>query len=657
MRAPRLSSLVSLALIGLVALVGCRESGDFVDFDASDFNYSPAVLNFQQVATGSTLTSNITLFNNGDREIRLDSLELTAPDGANADAFTILNPWEDGSYVLPGQDTVQIQVEYAPSESLQYRGLISFGTNIPDQPLVEIAVNAATPRPEIVVPERVTFTRTAPGSTDYQLLEVSNVGFAPLVIDDVSISGDSEFSIAFPGVNPADLDLDTDAPPESVDPNDSFFVRVFFEAVDDEFRSAVLSIASNDPNRPNTVVAVTANSNAPCLELEESTVDFGLSSIGNTSRRTVTLRNCSDVADTVITAIEIEDDQEEVFNVVQSSLPGQLQDGNNAVLGPRSAVSFLLGYSPVEERTDEATLVVRSNDAARPNLRADIVGQGSNFECPIAVARGRVRDTLAWQSDFIPAVPLDEIEFSADESFDPDGTNLSYEWTLVDRPPSSGAFFTPNNTVASPNLFLDIAGRYVVELVVYDGHGLMACDPSQLIIEAAPDSDIHVELTWNVAASPSGTGVDMDLHYLHENGQWGMGSPWEIFFGNTSEDWGNDGTVSLDIDDLTGAEPENINHNNPGGSPGNPRTYSAGVYYFSNSSGYPNADVMMRVYLSGQLVREIETRLFEAGGFGGTGDFWWAVNIPWDGVTLDVEDVNVIYEGGFTEANAGGGSL
>lgn len=632
-----------------LAIVACGdERSGFGEVEQGDFVVSPQSISYPQVTIGDSAVRTLELRNEGESTIILENLELSDSATRDSSAFHLVNGWR-GSLSIEGGESYLLEIRYTPEESIHYGGLLTFSTNIPGERDVEVGIIAQRPQPELFAADTVTFSRTPAGSQDWRLLEVQNLGHADLEIDDISISGDFEFGMSFAvpveggsGESPvAPIEHDHDTPPEAIAPGDSAYVRVLFHAVTAEYRSAIINIDSNDPTRPSYPVVVSANSNAPCLELESEEINFGLAPIAHASQRSVTVRNCSDVADTVISEIEFSDDAEGLFAIMQSSLPGQLAEGGTAILGPQQTANFVLTYTPIAEQNDEGMLIITSNDAANTNRQVVVRGQGTELACPIAIAEGRLAGTTRWEDEHIPALPLDIIQFTASQSYDPDETALSYQWTILDSPRGSGAHFQPNPSVENPQMMLDIAGRYEIELTVYDGHGIASCEPGTLIIEAMPDADIHVELTWNVPASQSGTGTDLDLHYLHPAGSWNSGSPWEILYNNRSEDWGADGTVSLDIDDLTGDRPENVNHDNPGVG----LTYSAGVYYFSDQQGWGGTDATIRVYLAGQLVREKTRRMETAGGFDGTGDFWHAVDIPWDGLHLEVTDVDVLHSG------------
>lgn len=89
------------------------------------------------------------------------------------------------------------------------------------------------------------------------------------------------------------------------------------------------------------------------------------------------------------------------------------------------------------------------------------------------------------------------------DSFDPDGDPITYQWTFVDRPAGSLALFD-DATSPTPSFVLDVAGDYIVQLVVNDGQidsepatvfieGVLSCIDN---LEIRPKFD-KITLTWD----------------------------------------------------------------------------------------------------------------------------------------------------------------
>ena len=649
------------------ALSGCGEEGIGGD-DPGELEIHPAAVTFSDVNVGSSAIDTITLTNTGESDITLSELSLGEDSSrpGTHEVFELLNPWDDRLSLDP-DEFYTLEIEYAPVAAEEHDALLSFRTNISEMTEVDIEVSAPTPAPELLAEETVVFDRTPVGSQEWRLTEIQNIGYSDLEIEDIFLSGGDEnhFDISFPAdISEADASevsdgsvvapesYDTDTHQEVVAADESMWVRVHFEAPDDDFKWTELIIETNVPQHR---VAVSANSDAACLEYVGDYIDFGRASINNTSQQTVTLQNCSGLSETVITDMaigyldeegEFEEDEDVRFAINEDTLPPEFADGGVEPLEPDGNMSFLMTYTPLDAVDDEAVLSVSSTDDASP-LLVDIVGNGVDLECPIAKAEARIAETGMWDEHSVFGVPLDEIEFDGRQSYDPDEPDVEvvYEWSLTDQPLNSTAQLQ-NPESAQPSLTADIAGRYVVELVVYDGAGLATCDPAQIIIEIEPQAAIHVELTWEVPAAQDGTGVDLDLHYLHPNGNWSE-EPWGVYWANPNPttEWNDGSEISLDIDDRTGQEPENINHDRPDAN----YDYSVGVYYFSDQPGYGATDARVRIFFHDALILEKQQRLHTAGGGAGpeatTGDFWYVADI---GVsppnTPDINELQIIDE-------------
>lgn len=168
-----------------------------------------------------------------------------------------------------------------------------------------------------------------------------------------------------------------------------------------------------------------------------------------------------------------------------------------------------------------------------------------------------------------------------------DGDIVTTQWTLDATPDGSDAN-GPNQTNSTQTEFRpDIAGIYSLGLRVVDDDGQSA--RCTIPVYAVATEGLRLELFWDSAP-------DMDLHLLHpEATNWhsaldcyyancvgGVGLPW---FSSSAAD-----NPRLDIDDVTGFGPENINIDNP-----EPGTYRVGVHaYFGDSQS-----VTVRVYCGG----------------------------------------------------------
>gem|GEM_PF-1751894 len=199
-----------------------------------------------------------------------------------------------------------------------------------------------------------------------------------------------------------------------------------------------------------------------------------------------------------------------------------------------------------------------------------------------------------------------------------DGNIVSYEWTLIDYPVGSAELLvTPNSSTTE--LVTDLAGTYTAELIVTDNDGLTGS--CQVSVESIPEDDLRVEMFWTEA------GDDMDLHLLPP-GYWdqhgcNIYSSYSLrsevcYFSNcragsnnlNNVDWtitrdsvnnvGYDDDPYLDLEDVSGVGPENINIEAPEVTS---NEYVVVVHDYSGT-GDPTISnsVTVNVYLDGVLV-------------------------------------------------------
>ncbi|MEC9466873.1 MAG: PKD domain-containing protein [Myxococcota bacterium] len=206
------------------------------------------------------------------------------------------------------------------------------------------------------------------------------------------------------------------------------------------------------------------------------------------------------------------------------------------------------------------------------------------------------------------AVPDQTIFLNGSGSSDPDGLALTYSWTVASRPDGSTAEISAP-TAMNPTLLADLAGDFTVCLTVQDADSCVS-QPDCMTITVAPQVNLHIELTWDT------TNSDVDLHYRAAGGTFFdgysslLGCSWDssdVYWCSTWPDWGSGGQglpdgdysndPSLDVDNITGYGPENINQDNLFDTP----SYTTvGVHYYWDKGGGPT-NARIRIYVDGLL--------------------------------------------------------
>lgn len=482
--------------------------------------------------------------------------------------------------------------------------------------------------PDIDGPERVMFGDVLEGETVTEDVTITNTGRALLKLGHWRIDG--RFQLSFPSYADARPGEPAEVPTELL-PGESVEARITYVARTTDRAEGLLSIESNDPDEPTFEVELYANADFPCLALEPADrIDFGTVELGEAARRFIRARNCAQRSPTTFSVSSLEAADE--YEILDPAI------GDEIELQPGEVFEIAVTFRPQTPGDYDGVVYIDSDDELEPQRMVELTGKGKPYDCPEAVIRAYHPDrgeALADPVGELAAVPLDTIELDASFSRDPEGSGIErVEWRLVQRPPDSTSGLTSPDGVEN-SLWMQLAGTYEVELNVWNGLGVKSCEPARMTLKSIADEDIHIQLVWNTPNDPDETdssGADVDVHLLHPNanGIWNL-PPWDCFWQNQTPDWGRPGVdeddPSLDIDDIDGAGPENINLNNPEVD----TKYNVGVYYFSDHSwGMSYATV--RIYIGGQLALEAQRKPMR------NQEFWWVADIDWPGGVITERD-------------------
>ena len=325
----------------------------------------------------------------------------------------------------------------------------------------------------------------------------------------------------------------------------------------------------------------------PAISASPNPVNFGVVPAGSEASQVVTL---SSVGEAIlnVTAMQIGTGRETFFLVepmVGTYAPGESTD-------------LIINYtSDGSETTGE--LEILSNDPANPNLRVPLLAGAE-----VIVDTGDSGDTDPPLSQPVAVCSVDPAEVlaiheSADwvgsSSYDTDGGSIAgYSWTLYSAPAGATASM-PGGTANRRGFTPDVAGEYIGELIVIDNDGLVS-EPCYATLNATAGDGLWVEMFW------TNSGDDMDLHLLDDGGVLATDS--DCYYANCTWgglDWGVRGNPAddpiLDLDDIPGTGPENINISSPDRG-----TYAVYVHDYPGSSYIGRNDVTVNVYFGGIMV-------------------------------------------------------
>ncbi len=222
---------------------------DFPDLDAG------------LVLRGDTAPIVVPITNTGGSELVISSIDSTSPS-----QFRIIAPEELPLTLAPGE-TVDLVIDFAASSTGDQSAYVVVTSNDPSYPdgLAYLPVAGRGVRfaePSIQASSSVNLGNVPIGSTGEASLNVFNFGAEPLTLAG-TISGDG-FALA-------------SAIPAQIGPAESAALFVRFQPHEVGAHTGSLVLATNDPARPEHVVALSGTGvGAPRLEITPSALDLGV---------------------------------------------------------------------------------------------------------------------------------------------------------------------------------------------------------------------------------------------------------------------------------------------------------------------------------------------------------------------------------------------
>jgi hypothetical protein len=163
-------------------------------------------------------------------------------------------------------------------------------------------------------------------------------------------------------------------------------------------------------------------------------------------------------------------------------------------------------------------------------------------------------------------------------------------------------------------------GDYTAQLVITNDLGVSS-EPCVATATAEADADLWIEMTWQHAE-------DIDLHLIRDGGSFESNSD-DCHFRNCRNglSWDAPGTADdpyLDVDDVSGTGPENINMSSPAST-----RYRVVIHDWNDSrySGVTN-DVRVKVFVGGILAHDSTHTTYNEGDVIDVVEIDWTVTPP-----------------------------
>jgi len=323
------------------------------------------------------------------------------------------------------------------------------------------------PKPDIEVdPLSLDFGSLSPGDTNTKVTNVYNLGTATLELTSVNLIGGAtpEFGIV-------------SIPDTVLPPGHSTQIKLSYKPGALGIHGGRLRIKSNDPDEDYTDIWLTGRGAGPDIAVNPGSLAFGEQVIEDPSSGLVTFTNMGNETLTV-SDIRLSASSSTDFSILDApALP--------ATLGPGHSDQIRVVYTPVEVGADSGSLRIISDDPDHSTSSVALSGSGRLPDniLPVAIIDSWPGVGRTW-------------EFTGTNTFDTDGSIVSYNWDFGDGATSSAA--NPTHTYVP-------AGRYVVRLAVEDDRG--GEDPTSIAV-FAETGKIPTRSRFYGRASFTGFGVE-----------------------------------------------------------------------------------------------------------------------------------------------------
>ncbi len=639
----RLSIVCAIALL----LAACREN--VAETLPGTIEVSPTDVTFPLTSVGRSADVFLTIRNIGSGDLELDDVTLDVTTDYVRTDF-------NGPLILAPDEQATVRVTYEPQGAEFTQGDLHIISDDPSNGDFVVSINSIQPGPQArVTPNPIDFGVVREGVPSTRTVVLQNIGSAPLIVCDmITGTGSTDITDDVPdrldalGIGPDEF-LVMNVP--EVGATGAGFATFDFEVrylpsapgADEDVliiqydSLGVLEGACSDDRISSVEIDIAGEAGTAVLATN-CPIDFGTSSIDNTSRETVSMTN---VGSLPLEIIDIRIDRSRSSNDFGLEDVPSLQDP--ITMAANESRGFIVSYFPTDFTADGGVVEIEHTDGSGSVAVTECLlsGVGIDNECPVAVVEGTVReDTLGRRGTQINwGVPLQTLIADGGQSFDPDGGSIvEYRWEIVRRPDAAVNGLRPNETRpdddSTTQYFIPIAGVYEIELRVVDDAGCVS-PPASITAVAVPNELISVELTWFNPGDPlsDNQGADVDLHLTRLPEGYFFHPQFDTYYSNQNPIWSGE-EPSLDIDDTNGDGPETIQMD----SPSDCRWYGIGAHYFRKEFGtaYPT----VRVYINGILTQEF----FSNRGLRNTDDFWDIARIHWDGGTATVFEVDEIIE-------------
>ena len=583
--------------VGDQQLQPCQGAGEICSDDDKD----SIIVEFGDANMEEQLSRDIIIRNLGFRQLQISDVIIY---GGSTFVFEVDKNNNVPGVLSPGDEMV-IYAIYAPFYGGEHLSSLRVISNDVNEPEVEVVLRGMGIAPRICPdPMVLDFGNVVTGTTASKNFTLTNCGLLEVDLYDVTMASGSsqDFSLANLPSLPTTLAVGAQVSVEvqyypQTPGSDAGGADIFSSDITSDpvtnLTGTVTLLGRSDPNVCD-ILATPFAVNFGSIEVgQTATADLVLSNVGNDS--------C------VIDRLEITQNTPNAeFSLITAPPPGSSFD-------PGDILQVGLGYDPFDHGQDVGVLSVFGNDKDTNEVRIDLNAFGlyPDGEGPVAIC----------SVDPTSTVPLTTVTWYGDQSYDTNNRPIvAHHWSIVSFPAGSAARLV--GTGANRYTEVDLAGTYIAELIVENDLGQMS-RPCRAATTVTPTEDLWIEMYWTFP------GDDMDLHLLSPGGL--PRTSGDCYFMNCvgwfPPDWGVNGydgdDPHLDLDDIPGTGPENINIADPADG-----VYTVFVHDYPGSVNNTPNPVTVNIYIDGALVQTFnETVTLEDSD-------WYVCEIDWPSGTV-----------------------
>ena len=252
---------------------------------------SSNTINFGNQNLNEAISNNITLSSIGNGKLVINSFTDTLTN------FQLVNPPELPLNLYPGS-SIDIEVQFIPTEFISYNADILIGNNSIDNPETIAVTGMGVGGALELVEDEMDFGDVNVSQIGTESIYIRNIGNQNLTVSDLDLSINSDiFSITSPTIFPLSIDAD-----------DSVMIEVTFIPDAVENYNSILTISSNDVLFGANEIELTGNGVSADIFLSPSHLEYGNIHINNTSLDSVNIINTGN-ADLIITDLNFDSGQ------------------------------------------------------------------------------------------------------------------------------------------------------------------------------------------------------------------------------------------------------------------------------------------------------------------------------------------------------------